>query len=68
MDNIYENIKFYYCYSADISKFLRYECKIPFITKALHPKTYKPYTMFFRTPELEEGLKLYHELKEKETA
>lgn len=56
MDKQYTTDDFYFCYSMQIAKYLRYEKNINFITKAIHPKSNQLFYLFFRDSRLDRAL------------
>ncbi|WP_440603296.1 hypothetical protein [Bacillus sp. GB_SG_008] len=51
------NQDYFFCYSKQTMKFLKYDKGIPFITSAIHGRTGMKFWLFERIPELDEALK-----------
>lgn len=57
LDNTY-----YFCYNPRLAKYLRYDCNLPFITKAKHIDTNNKFWLFEQTEELTKAIHTYKEI------
>jgi len=54
--------KYFYCYSVRMKDFLKSQ-GLAYITKALNPKTNRPYFMFEKSKELDLMISKWNEIK-----
>lgn len=54
--------KYFYCYSIKMKDFIKSQ-GIDYITKALNPKSQKPYFMFNKSKELDLAIEKWNKIK-----
>ena len=56
---------FFYCYDYNLANYLRFTKGIDYIIKAKHPKTNRLFTIFHKTPLLQEAIDEWKKLNNK---
>jgi len=54
--------KYFYCYSCRMKDFIKSQ-GMDYITKAIHPKSHRPYFMFEKSKELDLMIEKWNSLK-----
>lgn len=54
--------RYYFCYDATCKNFLMSQ-GLKYITKALHPETFKTFWLWEQTPEFNESMKTWERIK-----
>jgi len=57
---------YFFCYTKELAKFLRYEKKIEYVSKTKHITSDKILTIFERTEYLDKAISEYNEMKKEE--
>lgn len=58
-----KNTDFFYCYNKKLFTFLHDIKKIDYITIAIHPKTKRTYSMFYKSEMLQNALDEYKQIQ-----
>jgi hypothetical protein len=56
---MFSNNDYYYCFSTNLHKFLKFDKGIKFICTGLHPTTYKQFWLYHRNDILADALTEY---------